>query len=383
MPAMLPVPAVTVPRLAGVLASSLASLQGVQNGFELPAASGAVIVLVDGLGASNLQARAGHARFLSTRMSRRDVIRTVLPSTTAAALASFTTGRMPGEHGLVGYKVLDASHDRVVNQLNGWDAGMVPETWQRSETLFESAAADGVPTFAIGAARYADSGFTRAVLRGAEFRAAASVPDRFAMAQSVLEQHHGALVYLYVPELDQAAHAHGWESDRWLGLLEQLDAEVAAFERRMPRGTGLLVTADHGVVDVPAHRHVFVDARPDLLDGIRHVAGEPRFLSLYAEPGLDEPARAQLVEGWRSAEGHRAWVLGRDEAIESGLYGPTVADEVRSRIGDVLIAARAGIAYYDRREPNRQAELMVGQHGSLTDEETRVPLIRAGAYARP
>jgi len=379
---MLPVPAVTVPRLAGVLASSLASLQGVQNGFELPAASGAVIVLVDGLGASNLQARAGHARFLSTRMSRRDVIRTVLPSTTAAALASFTTGRMPGEHGLVGYKVHDTAHDRLVNQLNGWDAGMVPETWQRSETLFESAAADGVPTFAIGAARYADSGYTRAVLRGAEFRAAASVPDRFAMAQSVLEQHRGALVYLYVPELDQAAHAHGWESARWLGLLEQLDAEVAAFERRMPRGTGLLVTADHGVVDVPAHRHVFVDARPDLLDGIRHVGGEPRFLSLYAEPGLDEAARAQLVEDWRSAEGHRAWVLGRDEAIESGLYGPTVADEVRSRIGDVLIAARSGIAYYDRREPNRQAELMVGQHGSLTDEETRVPLIRAGAYAR-
>ena len=379
---MLPVPAVTVPRLAGVLASSLASLQGGRNGFELPAASGAVIVLVDGLGAGNLQARAGHARFLSTRMSRRDVIRTVLPSTTAAALASFTTGRMPGEHGLVGYKVLDASHDRLVNQLNGWDAGMMPETWQRSETLFESATADGVPTFAIGAARYADSGYTRAVLRGAEFRAAASVPDRFAMAQSVLEQHRGALVYLYVPELDQAAHAHGWESARWLGLLEQLDAEVAAFERRMPRGTGLLVTADHGVVDVPAHRHVFVDARPDLLDGIRHVGGEPRFLSLYAEPGLDEAARAQLVEDWRSAEGHRAWVLGRDEAIESGLYGPTVADEVRSRIGDVLIAARSGIAYYDRREPNRQAELMVGQHGSLTDEETRVPLIRAGAYAR-
>ncbi|HEU0182374.1 MAG TPA: nucleotide pyrophosphatase/phosphodiesterase family protein [Agromyces mariniharenae] len=382
MPAMLPVPAVTVPRLAGVLASSLASLQGVQNGFELPAASGAVIVLVDGLGASNLQARAGHARFLSSRMTRRDVIRTVLPSTTAAALASFTTGRMPGEHGLVGYRVLDAAHDRLVNQLNGWDAGMVPETWQRSETLFESAAADGVPTFAIGAARYADSGYTRAVLRGAEFRAAASVPDRFALAQSVLEQHSGALVYLYVPELDQAAHAHGWESDRWLGLLEQLDAEVAAFERRMPRGTGLLVTADHGVVDVPAHRHVFVDARPDLLAGIRHVGGEPRFLSLYAEPELDEAARARLVEGWRAAEGHRAWVLGREEAIESGLYGPTVDAEVLSRIGDVLIAARSGIAYYDRREPNRQAELMVGQHGSLTDEETRVPLIRAGAYAR-
>lgn len=379
---MLPVPAVTAPRLAGVLASSLASVQGRQNEFDLPGASGALVVLVDGLGAANLQARAGHARFLSTRMTRRDVIRTVLPSTTAAALATFTTGRMPGEHGLVGYRVLDAANDRLVNQLNGWDAGMVPETWQRSETLFEAAAASGVPSFAIGAARYADSGFTRAVLRGAEFRVAASIADRFEEARSILDREAGALVYLYVPELDQAAHAHGWESDRWLGILEQLDAEVAAFEPRMPRGTGLLVTADHGVVDVPAHRHVFVDSRPELLEGIRHVGGEPRFLSLYAEPGLGDAARARLVEGWRAAEGHRAWVLGRDEAIEAGLYGPTVADEVRSRIGDVLVAARAGVAYYDRREANRQAEAMIGQHGSLSDEETRVPLIRAGAYAR-
>jgi hypothetical protein len=378
---MLPVPAVTAPRLAGVLGSSVASLTGEANDFGLPAASGAVVVLVDGLGASNIQARAGHARFLSARMARRDVIRTVTPSTTAAAIASFTTGRMPGEHGLVGYRVLDAANDRLVNQLNGWDAGMVPETWQRAETIFETAAAGGIRSFAVGATRYADSGFTHAVLRGAEYRPAATIADRFAEARTLLEGNDGALVYLYVPELDQAAHAHGWESDKWLAILEHLDAELAAFERRMPRGTGLLVTADHGVIDVPAHRHVFVDARPDLLDGVRHVGGEPRFASLYFEPGLDETARASLLAGWREAEEHRAWVVSRDEAIAAGVYGP-VADEVRPRIGDVLIAARAGIAYYDRREPNRQAEAMIGQHGSLSDEETRVPLVRGGAYAR-
>ena len=352
---MLPVPAVTAPRLAGVLGSSVASLRGEQNDFGLPAASGAVVVLVDGLGATNIQARAGHARFLSSRMARRDVIRTVTPSTTAAAIASFTTGRMPGEHGLVGYRVLDAAHDRLVNQLNGWDAGMVPETWQRAATVFETAAHDGIRSFAVGAARYADSGFTHAVLRGAEYRPAATIADRFAEARGLLDREPGALVYLYVPELDQAAHAHGWESDRWLTILEQLDAELAAFERRMPRGTGLLVTADHGVVDVPPHRHVFVDDRPDLLEGVRHVGGEPRFLSLYFEPDLDPAARESLVAGWRSAEEHRAWVVPRDEAIDAGLYGP-VADEVLPRIGDVIVAARAGIAYYDRREPNRQAE---------------------------
>ncbi|MGH3705715.1 MAG: alkaline phosphatase family protein, partial [Agromyces sp.] len=154
MSAMLPVPADTAPRLAGVLGSSMSAVLGLPNELGLPRASAVVVVLVDGLGASNLQARAGHARFLASRMAKRDVLRTVFPSTTAAAIATFATGRPPGEHGLVGYRVLDAAHDRVVNQLSGWDAGMSPETWQRLPTLFETMREAGVASYAIGAARY-------------------------------------------------------------------------------------------------------------------------------------------------------------------------------------------------------------------------------------
>ena len=59
-----------------------------------------------------------------------------------------------------------------------------------------------------------------------------------------------------------------------------------------------------------------------------------------------------------------------------------MASAARDRIADVLVAARSGIAYYDRREASRQAEAMIGQHGSMTDEEVRIPLVRAGAYER-
>jgi hypothetical protein len=377
---MLPVPTDGAPRLTGVLGAALASLAGTPNTLDLPRADSAVVVLVDGLGASNLRGRAGHARFLSGRMAKRDVIRTVFPSTTAAAIASFATGLMPGAHGLMGYRVPDRANDRVVNQLSGWDERMVPEQWQRHPTVFDQAVERGFRAIAVGGTRYADSGFTRAVLRGAEYRSGAKVPDRFAEALRVVQQGP-ALVYVYVSELDQIAHAHGWESDRWITALEALDAEVAGFERRMPRGTGVLVTADHGVVDVPAHRHVFVDASPELLDGVRHVAGEPRCLGLVLEPGLDAGERAALLDRWRAAEGDRAWVLSADEAVAAGLYGD-VEPENRDRIADILVAARAGVAYYDRREPDRRGEDMVGQHGSLTDEETRVPLIRLGAFAR-
>jgi hypothetical protein len=54
---------------------------------------------------------------------------------------------------------------------------------------------------------------------------------------------------------------------------------------------------------------------------------------------------------------------------------------VAPRIGDVLVAPRKRIAYYDGRDPQRIGRNMVGQHGSLTPEETRVPLLRFGAAA--
>ncbi|BDZ53171.1 hypothetical protein GCM10025870_02440 [Agromyces marinus] len=147
---MLPVPADGASRLTGVLPSALASMTGGHGPFDLPAATSAVVVLADGLGVHNLRSRAGHARFLASRLARRDVIRTVLPSTTAAAIASFATGLMPGAHGLVGYRVPDRAHDRVVNQLSGWDDRMVPEAWQPHPTVFERAGAHAIRAVAIG-----------------------------------------------------------------------------------------------------------------------------------------------------------------------------------------------------------------------------------------
>ncbi len=73
-------------------------------------------------------------------------------------------------------------------------------------------------------------------------------------------------------------------------------------------------------------------------------------------------------------------MVSRDEAIAANLFG-AVDDAVRERIGDVVVAARAGIAYYDDRLADKAAQRMIGQHGSLTDEERTVPLLRLGAFA--
>lgn len=376
---MLPARQAQTPSLRHVLAGASASLTGRGSVLSLPPARSAAVVLVDGLGSAPLGVRAGHARRILAAVPKKGgSIHSGFPSTTSSALASLTTGLLPGEHGLTGYSAVDARHDRVVTLLSDWDERMTPREWQPHATLFEAAAEDGVEAVVIAPERYRSTGFTEAVLRGARYVGAAGIADRIDAALSELAAPGRRLVYVYIPELDSAGHAHGAASEQWLRRLEELDAALAPVDRLLPSDAGLLLTADHGMLDVPAHRRLVIAADDPVWAGVRHVAGEPRCLQLALEEGAD---LATVLERWRAAEGGRAWVVSRQEALDAGWFGD-VSAEVLPRIGDVLVAARAAVAYYDERTATPRSLAMVGQHGSLSPEETRIPLARWGAYAR-
>ncbi|WP_235451457.1 MULTISPECIES: alkaline phosphatase family protein [unclassified Microcella] len=375
---MLPAPRRDAPSLGHVLTGALAAMRGEENRLGSAPVRSAAVILVDGLGMSALRARAGHARrLLAALPSKRGAIDAGFPTTTAAALATLTTGLEPGTHGLVGYTAVDRAGDRVVNQLTGWDDGMRPAEWQPHPTVFESAAASGIDAVVVGAERYRDTGFTDAVLRGARFLAEPSIADRIRTTVELLSAAQPALVYCYIPELDMAGHAQGSESEAWIERLEELDAALEPLSRRVPRDAGIHLTADHGMLDVPEHQRLVIDARSALWSGVRHVAGEPRCLQLALEPDADA---VEVLERWRAAESARSWVVSRDEAIAAGWFG-AVAPGVEERIGDVIVAARSRVAYYDERTASPRSLAMVGQHGSFSPEETRIPLARWGAFA--
>jgi hypothetical protein len=377
---MLPAPKTDRLSLADVMPACLAAISGDENRLALPPVDHAIVLLVDGLGAAALKARAGHARTLMAAMTASSVVESGFPTTTAAALATLTTGTAPGQHGMVGYTVLDPENDRVIKQLSGWDSLIDPVEWQPIPTVFERATSSGHAAVVVGPERYRDSGFSRAVLRGATYVGASSIADRLERAAEWLRDSASGIAYVYVPELDVAGHATGAESSEWTTWLETLDAAVADFLPALGPLDGLLITADHGVVDIPEHNHVLFDSNPALLDGIRFVAGEPRCLQLHFEPDATPERRERTVAAWRDAEGHRAWVATREEAIAAGWFGE-VRPEVEPRIGDVLVAARKGIAYYDGRSLGH-GHRMVGYHGSWSPAEVQVPLLRLGAFAR-
>lgn len=377
---MLPGLNVDARQLRQVLRSAFDAVSGLENPLALPEVTQCVVVLVDGLGLHNLRARSGHARNLMSRLTTKSTAESGFPTTTAAALASLTTGEPSGAHGLVGYTIRNPATGLLANQLTGWGVGMPAEGWLLRPTLFQQRPA--IDSFAVGPARYATSGFSGAVLAGARYVGAKSVQDRFdAVAQLFASGTH-AVAYVYIPELDSAGHARGWQSPEWTAALEEVDAAVGSFARSLKRSQGMLVTADHGMVDVPHTNHVVIEGTDPLLSGVRMIGGEPRGLQLYLEPGLDQQERDAILERWRDREAARSWVVSREEAVSASWFGSAPDQRALERVGDILIAARKTVAYYDGRDERAAGRTMIGQHGSWTDHERTVPLLRFGAFER-
>ncbi|MGN6474466.1 MAG: alkaline phosphatase family protein, partial [Mycobacteriales bacterium] len=171
-------------------------------------------------------------------------------------------------------------------------------------------------------------------------------------------------------ELDFIGHVRGPGSDSWTAQLALMDRRIELLAQRLPPGTTVYVTADHGMAEVPQEETVDADAEGSpLRDGVVAIAGEPRMRHVHARPG----AEADVLATWRSVLDGRAWVMTGDDAAKSGLFGPIVTPEARARIGDVVAISRGGLGIVQRKRESRLSALP-GHHGALTDAELLVPL---------
>ena len=332
------------------------------------------VLLVDGLGADLLRAHPDLAPTLAALASPVGDLQAPCPSTTPVSLATLATGLPPGSHGILGFVTAVPGEDRTLNHVQ-WADDPDPDTWQARRTVFEQADDAGVAVTAVGPYVYAGSGLTRAVYRGAAYPGAVGHGDLAAQIVDALETAPRSLVYGYLAELDLTGHVRGIDSAAWRVQLALIDRVVEQVVDGLPDDAALLVTADHGMLDVPADTRLDLDDRPDLADGVRLLAGEPRARYVHTEPG----AAADVLARWRAELGSRAWVAGREEAVASGIFGP-VDEGLAARIGDVVALARGTWALTaSRRDPGPSR--LAAYHGSLTRTELAIPLLAARGSA--
>lgn len=347
-------------------------MTGIDNRLGLRKVDLGCVVMVDGLGVENITFAAGHMKFLGKQSL--NAIRCAFPSTTASSLVSFATGDRPGVHNFVGYQV--QKNDEPLNLLTGLTPNEA-KALQRRVTVSEKARASGLECYFIGPPEYENSGFTNATMRDATYVAEKDISKRVSRAVELLKTQKRCLIYLYVPELDQTAHRHGSRSMQWLQRAEDVDSELSRLVDEAPKRAGILVTADHGIVDVPTTNHIYLDDLDFDWTVVQSVGGDPRSRFLYlTEPSLTSSVRQSLTDEL-GADVHVCEV---QDLVDSGwLANPTA--EARSLLPQLFLIAKTAVAMYHRSFSKPQSMKMIGQHGSISDAETRVPLVKLNGYA--
>ena len=322
-----------------------------------------VLLVLDGLGARQLDSRAAQlAPVLASGTGT--TLTSVAPSTTAAALTSLATGLTPAVHGVVGYRV--AIGDEILNVL-GWRLGArdarqsVPP---REFQPFAPFAPSPVPTPVVSRQDYRATGFTAAHLGDSPLYGWHTPAGLVVEVRRVLRSD-APFVYAYYDGIDRSAHASG--------LGEHYDAELVAVDRMvgdllevLPKDAALVVTADHGQVEVGTATEVLGG---EVMACVSLLSGEGRFRWLHARPG----AKDGLLELAAELYGHIAWVRDVEQIVDEGWLGGSPTAGVRGRLGDVVLVPFAPTAFLDPADTGEQR--LVCRHGSLTPDEMVVPLL--------
>lgn len=319
-----------------------------------------VLLVIDGLGWEQLRARPE----VAPRLHSLDggPITTVVPSTTATAMTSLTTGLAPGEHGVVGYRV--HVHHEILNVLRwttpGGDArqSIPPQEFQP----YPSFCGERPPV--VTRAEFATSGFTAAHLDSVDFHPYRMM-STLAVEVGQLVGQGRTFVYAYYDGIDKVAHEYGL-GDYYDAELSSVDFLVRHLIEVLPPTAALVVTSDHGQVEVGDD---IIRLHSDVMDHTSFQSGEGRFRWLHARPGRD----GALLEATRGHYEDLAWVCSRAEVVEEGWFGPRVSATAQGRLGDVALVARDPVAFLDPRDTGPYE--LIGRHGSLTSAEMRVPLL--------
>jgi len=324
-----------------------------------------VLLVVDGLGWEQLQERAESAPTLLS--GDGGPITSVVPTTTATALTSITTGRTPSEHGVVGYRVATpdgASGPDVLNVLR-WCTGAGDARLRLPAPTVQKCPPFGGPGVpAITRSEFSSTGFTAAHLSGAHL-VGWRVPSTLVVEVGRMLNAGHPLIYAYYDGIDKVAHEHGL-GPHYLAELAAVDRLVGDLLEVLPPGAALVVTADHGQVEVGASARV---PGPELMAATELVSGEGRFRWLHARRG----AHDDLLKAAEDAHGDEAWVRTRGQIIDEGWFGGPLADVVADRLGDVALVAREPVAFLDPADTGETR--LFARHGSLTSAEMLVPLL--------
>ena len=305
--------------------------------------TGSCSLVLDGLGWQQLQERRHLAPTLCGDGRRPDPRRS-LPTTTATALTSLSTGATPGDHGVVGY--------RISVRRRGAQRPAVDDAPRRRPRRRSRRRSSRPCRRSPGTGRRSSPGpssprpASPPPTSTASGSGAGGCRRRSSPRSPASPRAGEPFVYAYYDGVDKVSHEYG--------LGEHYDAELAAADRLVadcstpsPAGTAVVVTADHGQVhtgtDVAApRRRGAVPRELPVGRGPLPVAARP--------PG---PRRRRCSRPPPAPTATGAWVRTRDELVAEGWFGPRVGSDAARPASATSPSSPEGTVAFTRADRHR------------------------------
>lgn len=343
-----------------------------------------VFVLADGLGCVSLDGLPAGS-FLRSHQAM--VLRSVFPSSTATALTSLTTAAWPGQHGVTGWW----TH---LPQLNAPGALLpfvsLPNTDGVQQPL-EALGVSPADAFPLAPGAMADNVAGASLLPKAIVGSVYStyfggkqqrIPYRTLdqavdlAADRIASARRPTYTYLYTPEPDESAHRFGTRHGHTRGAVTHLDHALGRLAAQLPRTARLVVTGDHGLLDVAERQHHDLASNDDLrmlMDA--PPSGDARVAYFRVQPDRHEAFIACFEESFED----RFLLLTIEDAERLHLFGPQPTDTAtRARLGTfVAISLGADVFDFTLHQGTSAGPLYAAHHSGLTPDEMLVPLVLA------
>ncbi len=323
-----------------------------------PRVQNVVLLLLDGMGSCILEENLRPEGFFRSHLCGSYL--STFPPTTVAATTSILSGMDPCEHGWLGWDCFFPEIGKNVTVFRNTETGTekpaaafhVAETCRGYESVISRIRKEGREAFFLSP--FADPPLT-------------NLPDLLGAIIDVTERPGKKYVYAYWPEPDSTMHRTGCYSRASREVLRTLEISVENLCRSLPKGTLLLLTADHGHLNTEG---IALEDFPEIEACLKLAPSiEARALSCFVHPGMER----DFEKAFSDAFGDQYLLLPREEVIARKLFGSGPEHAMfRASLGDYLCLAFGLKAVYASK---KEAEHFIGAHAGLTENEMVIPLL--------
>ncbi|NHJ31842.1 MAG: hypothetical protein FK732_03170 [Asgard group archaeon] len=342
-----------------------------------------VFFICDAIGVNHLQSMGG--LIWDNINTQGTVASSVFPTMTSTVMTSLSYGKLPGDHGLVGYNIYNEHLDEVWNALN---LQYVKDSVQKTATnnvamdklvqgkpiLDRITSAIDFPVTFIAPKDYeGQPNLIDLINREIPIHTYKDPSEAGAMIFNNLNKDHkNQMIAVYLPYADYAGHLYGPESNQYIQTIRAIEQGINATLQH-PKvkdcSTIVAMTSDHGQSQISHSISKWMDKQT---------------WNKYKEQGILLSTSGRVIHAYCQNNLEGGEKLLNEMAASKGLVIDTAealrlaggSKQFGNRFGDYLLVMENNYLY-DVPEVVKFGEgpdKLYGQHGSLSEQELFVPV---------